>query len=551
MKRHRAQAGEVSVFMGGHRTAIGSISARPTRRRPRMRCSTPKPGWCSWRHLCRCTPSRGSVSGEGSRGRLNAEGIPTRKQSARWSARGRMGHVAQSGLSWRRRFRQDAQGPVESCSTGAAPAWWSCARGQSIGHERPRAEWIEITGARAGERREFRARARTADENKLRSRRRTIAPSVVQGLVSCQKCGYAFSRTSHLHQRGAQIDYYKCIGSDSWRKRPGGPVCDKPHGCARHLLDQIVWTEVIRLLEDPALIQQELDRRLAAARSSDPTKQREKSSQGAYPRRQKHRRVTAHRLSRGTLVTRATARAHALAAATRTDTAGRVAGNCRPGCRSRHVPALGRDPCGVPRSSATALPTRLTSLSASESCAWSSRTSSSATTLSSSGIAFLSVEASLHSGPATPSRAPGTPGGHSFCFCVRGVSGEILADAPAVLGRRARRLPASVIGLFHGAFQPHLDQMQHPPIHNASRERAHQFGMWNRGTEIVREVGVHDFRMAVEQRVSSRPSPPAGRCGPAGRRIRSAEGRLRRSVRAPASLLSCTPDHAGSRCPAA
>ena len=45
------------------------------------------------------------------------------------------------------------------------------------------------------------------------------------------------------------------------------------------LLDQIVWTEVLRLLEDPALIQQELDRRLAAARSSDPAKKREQSLQ--------------------------------------------------------------------------------------------------------------------------------------------------------------------------------------------------------------------------------------------------------------------------------
>jgi len=36
---------------------------------------------------------------------------------------------------------------------------------------------------------------------------------------------------------------------------------------------------VIRLLEDPTLIQQELDRRLAAARSSDPTKKREQSLQ--------------------------------------------------------------------------------------------------------------------------------------------------------------------------------------------------------------------------------------------------------------------------------
>ena len=45
------------------------------------------------------------------------------------------------------------------------------------------------------------------------------------------------------------------------------------------LLDQIVWDEVIRLLEDPTLIQQELDRRLAAARASDPTKKREQSLQ--------------------------------------------------------------------------------------------------------------------------------------------------------------------------------------------------------------------------------------------------------------------------------
>ena len=44
-------------------------------------------------------------------------------------------------------------------------------------------------------------------------------------------------------------------------------------------MDQIVWTEVIRLLEDPTLIQQELDRRLAVARAADPTKAREQTVQ--------------------------------------------------------------------------------------------------------------------------------------------------------------------------------------------------------------------------------------------------------------------------------
>ena len=41
------------------------------------------------------------------------------------------------------------------------------------------------------------------------------------------------------------------------------------------LLDDIVWDEVVRLLEDPALIGAEIDRRLETARASDPNQQRE------------------------------------------------------------------------------------------------------------------------------------------------------------------------------------------------------------------------------------------------------------------------------------
>ena len=43
------------------------------------------------------------------------------------------------------------------------------------------------------------------------------------------------------------------------------------------LLDGVVWAEIVRLLEDPELIHNELDRRLAAAREADPTKRREEA----------------------------------------------------------------------------------------------------------------------------------------------------------------------------------------------------------------------------------------------------------------------------------
>jgi site-specific DNA recombinase len=41
------------------------------------------------------------------------------------------------------------------------------------------------------------------------------------------------------------------------------------------LLDEVVWKEVVRLLEDKSLIEGELDRRLKAARNADPTQRRE------------------------------------------------------------------------------------------------------------------------------------------------------------------------------------------------------------------------------------------------------------------------------------
>ena len=147
----------------------------------------------------------------------------------------------------------------------------------TAGHERPREEWIEIPVPALVTEESFARAQELLHQNKIRSRRRTIAPSVVQGLVSCAKCGYAFSRTS-TQTSARKIHYYKCIGSDGWRKL-GGPVCDNGGFVRQELLDQIVWAEVIRLLEEPALLQQELDRRLVAARASDPTRKREQGVQ--------------------------------------------------------------------------------------------------------------------------------------------------------------------------------------------------------------------------------------------------------------------------------
>src|SRR2546426_3909166 len=208
--------------------------------------------------------------------RINAQGIPTRKASARWERStvwAVLRNSAYRGVACFGKTRASARTRVMRPQRRRGVT----TPNMTAGHERPREEWIEIPVPALVTEESFARAQELLHENKIRSRRRTIAPSVVQGLVSCAKCGYAFSRTS-TQTSARKIHYYKCIGSDGWRKL-GGPVCDNGRFVRQDLLDQIVWTEVIRLLEEPALIQQELDRRLVAARASDPTRKREQSLQ--------------------------------------------------------------------------------------------------------------------------------------------------------------------------------------------------------------------------------------------------------------------------------
>ena len=270
-KRHRAQAGEVSVMSGA---PYGYRYIRKTDEAPAAYTVFEAEARVV-RRVYEMYTMEGLSIGEITR-RINAEGIPTRKASARWERSTVWAILRNSAY---RGFACFGKTRVSSRTRVLRPLR---RRGvitpsTTAGHERPREEWIEIPVPALVSEDRFARAQELLQENKIRSRRRTIEPSVVQGLVSCQKCGYAFSRVS-TRTSARKIHYYKCIGSDGWRKLVG-PMCDNRRLVRQDLLDQIVWTEVIRLLEDPTLIQQELDRRLAAARSCDPTQKREQSLQ--------------------------------------------------------------------------------------------------------------------------------------------------------------------------------------------------------------------------------------------------------------------------------
>jgi site-specific DNA recombinase len=268
-KRHRAHTGEVSVMSGapyGYRYIRKTEEALAA-----YMINEAEAGVV--RRVYEMYTVEGLSIAEIAR-RLNREGIPPRRAS-RWERSvvwGMLRNPAYRGVACFGKTRLSARTQMRSQRRRGITT-----PSNTAGHQRPREEWIEIPVPALVTEESFARAQELLYHNKIRSRRRTIAPSVVQGLVGCAKCGYALSRTS-TQTSARKIHYYKCIGSDSWRKL-GGPVCDNNRFIRQELLDQIVWAEVVRLLEDPALIQQELDRRLAAARTSDPTRKREQSLQ--------------------------------------------------------------------------------------------------------------------------------------------------------------------------------------------------------------------------------------------------------------------------------
>jgi site-specific DNA recombinase len=267
-KRHRARAGEISVLSGapyGYRYVRKSDEAPASYALIEAEARVV-------RHVYEIYTVKGLSIGAITR-ELNDQGVATRKPGARWERSmvwAMLRNPAYRGIACFGKTRT----ATRQRTTRALRLRGGVPSRNSANRERPREEWIEIPVPALITEEAFARAQELLQQNKVLARRRTIEASIAQGLVSCRKCGYALSRTS-TRTSARKIHYYRCIGSDAWRHL-GGPLCNnKP--VRQDLLDQILWTEVIRLLEDPTLIQQELDRRLAAARAADPTKQREQT----------------------------------------------------------------------------------------------------------------------------------------------------------------------------------------------------------------------------------------------------------------------------------
>jgi site-specific DNA recombinase len=110
----------------------------------------------------------------------------------------------------------------------------------------------------------FAAVADQLAENRRRRRQQKHGASyLLQGLLVCGQCGYAYcgKQLSRKQRAGRPRDcaYYRCIGTDAYRW--GKPVCSNK-ACRIDLLDQAVWEDVCALLAEPQRVRAEYERRL-------------------------------------------------------------------------------------------------------------------------------------------------------------------------------------------------------------------------------------------------------------------------------------------------
>lgn len=131
----------------------------------------------------------------------------------------------------------------------------------------PPADWLHIPVPAIVEPEVFAAVQEQLQENRRHARQsRRGARYLLQGLLQCQHCGYAFYgkplSPSARKGRPRAYAYYRCVGTDAYRFG-GHRLC--PNTQVRtDRLELAVWQEVCALLAHPERLAQEFTRRLHA-----------------------------------------------------------------------------------------------------------------------------------------------------------------------------------------------------------------------------------------------------------------------------------------------
>ena len=131
-------------------------------------------------------------------------------------------------------------------------------------YDAPPEKWIKIPVPAIVEAEMFEMVQEQLRENQRQSRLRPHGVKyLLQGLIVCKECGYAYSGISQRSGGGTGgYTYYRCSGADRYRFG-GQKLCSNP-AVRADLLEPAVWQEVSGVLAQPDRVSEEYGRRLKA-----------------------------------------------------------------------------------------------------------------------------------------------------------------------------------------------------------------------------------------------------------------------------------------------
>ena len=198
---------------------------------------------------------------------LNDQGIPTRQGTSQWCRSTVWGMLRNPAYEGKACFGKTERAPRQRITKPLRERGGFAPR-SNCNREKPREDWIEIPVPSLVSEATFAMAHELLEKNKKHSPRRTIDPTLQQSMLVCKKCGYAYYRSS-VHTTKHKINYYRCLGSDNYRYKEGRRCDSRP--IRQDYLDELVWTEMVRLLQDEKLIERELQRRIETSQNASPS----------------------------------------------------------------------------------------------------------------------------------------------------------------------------------------------------------------------------------------------------------------------------------------
>lgn len=202
--------------------------------------------------------------------RLKANGVPSATGKSWWDRTSVWGMLKNPAYQGSAAFGKTQTGPRRP-RLRTQRGHTKTPRRTGSTYETPPSEWTSIPVPALVSPDLFAAVQSQLTENRLRGReRKRGARYLLQGLLECQCCGYAYygKGVSRRSARGkVPYAYYRCVGTDAYRFG-GQRVCENKQ-VRTDKLDEAVWRDACELLRHPQVLRKEYERRLAAPERSD------------------------------------------------------------------------------------------------------------------------------------------------------------------------------------------------------------------------------------------------------------------------------------------